>query len=704
MKNFLFSFLTMLIAAITSQAQNPLVKQWDYSYGGYDGDFLYHLLPTPDGGFLASGISTSDATFEKSQDNYDNSLYPTYDCWLIKCSTDGVKEWDKTLGGTNDEFFYSIITTKDGGYLMAASSRSPASGDISQQPIGDFDEWVVKLDAVGNIQWEKRYGGSANNGPGDLVQCPDGGYLLCGYTTSSISGDVSQAPYGNADYWILRIDSIGNKLWDKRYGGNQDESVYKVFKTNDGGFLLAGSSFSGISGVKTQANYVNGASDLWFVKIDSLGNFQWDKVIGSLDDDLSMDMFQTNDQHYMIAAVNYANAGADKTEDTYGVDDFWVMRTDSLLNIIWDHSVGGNSNEDEFGNIYLAADGNILVAGTSYSDPGVWKSEVNNGPENSWVVLLDSAGNKIWDKTILTGYTHCELGLAVQLQDGCYLFANDGDGFTDQEKTDQSYSFDYWCIKFCDTSAISQPPSSGVNFGTIQQEICEKFCTGFVDSSSNNPFSWMWLFPGGSPSSSTEQNPSQVCYNIAGMYDVTLITTSADGNDTLSLSNFITVFATPPLPVITQNGYVLSSSPAFTYQWQLNATDIPGATDQSYTVLQTGLYSVVVSNQLGCKSSSSTYVTITGMDDVTTELLISVYPNPSTGIITLSMEHVTPGNFRIGILNTIGKIIYSATVSISSSSFSRQIDLTQFPEGMYYLKLDSPLESKIVRILYQQTF
>src|SRR5206468_2307082 len=131
-------------------------------------------------------------------------------------------------------------------------------------------------------------------------------------------------------------------------------------------------------------------------------------------------------------------------------------------------------------------------------------------------------------------------------------------------------------------------------FSTSDTTLCEKFCTNYFDLSTNNPVSWQWIFEGGSPATSNVQNPVQICYNISGTYNVTLITIDSSGNsDTLILNNFITVFSTPPFPTITQASYTLTSSPANSYQWQFNSVDIPGATNQSYDVLQTGYYTVV---------------------------------------------------------------------------------------------------------------
>ncbi|HUM45372.1 MAG TPA: T9SS type A sorting domain-containing protein [Chitinophagales bacterium] len=695
MKQLLPCILLIAMCELSFAQTNPLVKQWDYSYGGYEGDFISQLLATPDGGFLAAGISQSDALFEKSEDNWDGSMFPTYDNWLIKCDANGTKQWDKTLGGTNDDFFYSVINTSDSGFLVIGSTRSPASGNITQSPIGIFDLWAVKLDASGIIEWDQRYGGNSSCAGTSAVQLPDGGYLLGGYTNSAQGDDVSEPSYGVGDFWIIRTDDAGNKLWDKRYGGSEDESVYAVFIAADGGFMLAGVSLSNASGLKSQDNYVNGKSDMWFVKTDSLGNYEWDKIIGSLDNDQGMDIVQAPGNKYLLATTNWADAGGDKTQTTQGAIDWWVVKTDDLMNVEWDLSIGGTGHEDDFGNVLVTAAGDYIIAGTSYSEANFWKSVPNNGPENTWIVVVDSNGNKLWDKTVLTGYSHTETGFGIQLTDGCYIFANDGDGFTDQEKTDQSFSFDYWCIKFCDTTT-QQPPVSSVSFSASQNTMCEKFCISYSDSSTNSPLNWQWFFPGGNPSFSTEQNPGNVCYNDPGTFDVTLITTSAGANDTLTVEDYITVYPTPPLPVITQDAYVLTSSPAFSYQWLLNTVNIPGATNQSYTVLQSGLYTVLTSNEQGCISSSDWYVSITGTDDLAINSSVSIYPNPSAGSFVVELNKDVSEETDISITNAIGQVIYHADKMMVPHF---EINLATQPDGIYFLQFKSQKGIDVTQIV-----
>ena len=218
-------------------------------------------------------------------------------------------------------------------------------------------------------------------------------------------------------------------------------------------------------------------------------------------------------------------------------------------------------------------------------------------------------------------------------------------------------------------------------------DVCEKFCVSFFDSSTNNPSSWQWEFPGGDPSSSTSQNPSNICYDIPGVYDVTLITTNSNGSDTLTLPDFITVYDTPPFPDITQVGYTLTSTFATTYQWQLNGIDIPGATNQSYEVLQTGFYTVVVGDENGCANSATTYVELTGIDNLVEQNLL-VLPNPSLGNFTLKWINGTGlQDVYINITNAVGQSVYSSHEENVSSNWEKEIFLGTEPAGIYYLEL-----------------
>ncbi|HYV91969.1 MAG TPA: LamG-like jellyroll fold domain-containing protein [Chitinophagales bacterium] len=250
----------------------------------------------------------------------------------------------------------------------------------------------------------------------------------------------------------------------------------------------------------------------------------------------------------------------------------------------------------------------------------------------------------------------------------------------------------YW-VRVFDGCGISSDTINVIQcnpFSATDTSICEKFCIDFFDQSVNNPTSWYWIFNGGNPSTSTQQNPAQICYNLPGLYDVTLITSGANGIDTLTLHNYITVLATPSAPTITQTGYTLTSSYSSSYQWQLNAVDIPGATDQSYTVLQSGYYTVIVSNENGCVNSFTVYVLISGVDEIAIEGT-SIFPNPAANRINIDLSGIKEPVSFLRITDDAGKVVMERkivrrTPCEENENQKVKIDVSNFAAGIYFVE------------------
>ena len=225
-------------------------------------------------------------------------------------------------------------------------------------------------------------------------------------------------------------------------------------------------------------------------------------------------------------------------------------------------------------------------------------------------------------------------------------------------------------------------------FGATATQICEKFCTDFIDSSTNNPTSWLWQFPGGTPASSTDQNPTNICYQTPGTFDVTLITASTSGNDTVTLPGFITVLPTPPIPVITQTGNVLTSTPAFSYQWQFNLIDIPGATNQSLTISQSGLYTVIIGDSTGCTTQANFTATLVGIAEISAGATIGIHPNPSNGNFVLEWEAEKNSDWlHIEIYNALGQSVFSSDEKNVNKNFKKEISLSVLARGIYFIEM-----------------
>jgi hypothetical protein len=681
--NFLQALLLFYFLFITefSFGQNPLMKQWDKRFGGSDDDYITGIQATSDGKYILSGYSYSGTGGNKTEPSQGGGDY-----WIVKIDAVGGFQWDKRFGGTWSDYHTSLKQTHDGGYILGGYSPSGIGGDKTQPSWGFDDYWIVKTDSLGNFQWDKRFGGTDDDALFSLQQTADGGYILGGYSYSGISGNKTQPSWGTCDYWIVKTDSLGNFQWDKRFGGTDDDLLFSLDQTTDGGFILGGYSVSGNNGDKTQPSW--GGRDYWIVKTDSLGNFQWDKRFGGTDDDYFSSLNKTMDGGFILGGYSVSGNNGDITQPSWGGRDYWIVKTDSSGNFQWDGRYGGSDSDDDVGNIVQTFDSGYLIAGTSYSGITGDKTENSLGIEQTWVVKTDSFGIKQWDKTIFTE-EHDEAGYAIQTNDGCYLIGNYTAAGIGGYKTQGSWngSNDYWIVKFCDTTL--QPLfSAGNSF------LCKKFCTNFFDQSYNNPIAWQWVFPGGDPSSSTNQNPVNICYNNSGTFDVTLITTNAYGNDTLTLTNYITVYPTPAFPVITQTGYTLTSSLANSYQWQFNSVDIPGATNQSYDAQQSGYYTVFITDQNGCVSSTTTYILIDGIEDVNSGADVLIYPNPSNGDFNVELLNCQIADeLKIEIRNTIGQIIFSSEDRISSADWVTEIDLRssdtidRIPAGVFFIEI-----------------
>ena len=467
MKKILFS---LLLISHFSFGQNTLVEQWDHRYGGSGFENLFSIQKTADGGFILGGYSDSPVSGDKSEPGWGGDDY-----WIMKVNSNGFKQWNKRYGGTDHDEFTAVIQTKDGGYILGGYSRSDISGDKSQDAWDDNDPfynaadyWIVKTDSQGNKLWDKRFGGSSEDQLSCILQTSDGGYIIGGSSKSDSSGDKTQQSWNvitfGWDYWIVRIDSVGNKLWDKRYGGSGQDYLFSMLKTNDGNYLLGGWSSSGAEGDKTEPDW-GGGGDYWIVKIDTAGNKLWDKSFGGLDYDILYSMQQTMDGGFVLAGNSYSGIGGNKNSSSYGGLDYWLVKVDVEGNKEWDQDYGGDDDEEILGNVICTQDGGYLLSGASLSDSSGDKTE--NNPlfsKDTWIVKTDDQGNKQWDKTIFNNGWN-ETGFGIETGYGCYLFANSTDAEIGGYKTQHSRGLDdYWTVQFCDTSIATNASILHGNF------------------------------------------------------------------------------------------------------------------------------------------------------------------------------------------------------------------------------------------------
>ena len=352
--------------------------EWQKTYGGTGEDIATSIVPTSDGGYIMTGYSNS-------ADGDVTNLNGNTDIWVVKITSNGTISWQKTLGGTGTEYSGNIIETSGGGYMIAGRSNS-LDGDVTGGH-GAMDAWLVKLTSTGSIDWQKTYGGSGEEGAIFIKETSDAGFFFTGYTTST-DGDLT-SNQGGYDYWGVKVSSTGVLDWQKNLGGTSEDIAYTMDETANGDFILSGSSLSSNGDItNAKGNYdfwvaklsasgvllnegsfggdndddaraikatsdggfliagrtstfengdvtgQNGSQDFWLAKIKADFTLDWQVCMGGTSADYANAISILNDGTEILLAGASNSANGDVTTN-YGASDYWVVK-------LSDPSVGVN--------------------------------------------------------------------------------------------------------------------------------------------------------------------------------------------------------------------------------------------------------------------------------------------------------------------------------------------------------------------------
>ena len=250
-------FFLVLSSCFSALAAEPL-EEWNLTFGGQYADGAWCLQETEDGGNILVGNSASRG--EGSD--------------LLLIRTDGMGKciWSRIWGGSGEDVGYFVQETRDGGFIVTGSTKSFSMGEELL--------WLVKTDGNGNLSWDKTFGGfvsSSGDGGWSVDETDDGGYIITGYTQSLGSG--------RKDLWLLKTDGQGSKIWDKTFGGREDDVGMSVLQSRDGGYIVAGRT----------ASFGKGGDDIWLLKTDSLGEEQWNETFGGKQDDAGFQVVELTD-------------------------------------------------------------------------------------------------------------------------------------------------------------------------------------------------------------------------------------------------------------------------------------------------------------------------------------------------------------------------------------------------------------------------
>ncbi len=385
--------------------------QWQKTLGGTDLDEARCIHQTDDSGYIIVGNTLSN-----NGDVLGN--HGGWDFWVVKMSSTGSIQWKKTLGGTNNDWPYTIQQTTDGGYIVAGFSES-SNGDVSNNH-GEKDAWLIKLSNTGTVQWEKAYGGSAWESANSIQQTSDGGYVFAGIAQSS-DGDVSGV-HGDLDFWVVKINGQGDIEWQKALGGTGEDIANSIKQTSDGGYIVTGRTSSNDGDV----SYNHGNVDYWVVKINSAGIIEWQKSLGGTSTEVSFDINQTINGEYIV--IGYSSSSNGDISGHHGGKDIWVVRLNNEGEIVWQKSLGGSDQDWGYSIALTSGDGCILAGGTRSSDGDVLG---NHGFDDIWLVKLNVLGELEWQRTL--GGSQSEVCFSFQQTNDngyalCgYTWSTDGD-------------------------------------------------------------------------------------------------------------------------------------------------------------------------------------------------------------------------------------------------------------------------------------
>jgi len=446
-----------IILSFSINAQTFVIEN-QKTIGGSLDDVCKKVIQLDNGNLLLILDSNSPISGDKTINSYGLNDY-----WIICIDSTLNIKWQKVYGGTGSDMIIDVIFSYN-QIVVIGNSTSPISGNktVANFGSGTSDIWIVCLDINGNEKWQKAYGGSENEKARKIIGNGKN-YFLLSTSQSNISGTKSENSKGGYDYWISEIDSLGNQLWDKTIGGNNNDNASSFTIYNSDTLIIVGSSLSTISGDKTE-NRISSSSyepDIWTMMfLLNSKNIAWDKTLGGLKEDGNMygkseSVLVLNRFIYLISKSN-SGIGGTKTSLDYGTYDIWLNKLNSNGVKIWDKTYGG-SDFDAPEDIQWISNERFLIYGSSSSDISGNKTSGTNGSSDLWFLTIDTLGNIVSDFNI--GGADADFGAnIIKLTNGSFLVSSTSNSSISGDKTENSKgALDSWTIKLSFYAGLAEP-------------------------------------------------------------------------------------------------------------------------------------------------------------------------------------------------------------------------------------------------------
>jgi hypothetical protein len=511
-------------------------------------------------------------------------------------------EWQNTITGNDYDILSSVEQTSDGGYILAGMSNSAVFGDKTEACMGGVDYWIIKLNSTGIIEWQNTIGGNQPDVPSIIKQTSDGGYIVGGYTYTSENGDVTESNLGGTDIWIVKLNSIGAIEWQNTIGGNNNDNLSSLAQTSEGGYIVGCSSISGISGDKNEANIGLWTFDYWILKLDISGNIEWQNTIGGENSDLLTTVEQVSDGGYIIGGYSDSGISGDKSETSYGGSDYWVLKLNQFGNIEWQNTIGGDATDFLY-STSQTSDGGYILGGYSNSSISGDKTEANIGDLDYWITKLNSTGVIEWQNTI-GGTGQDAFTTLHQTQDSGYILGGFSSSPISGDKTESNYASDYWIVKTTEEGALDWQTTIGGTGYDYLSALQETSDGGYI--------------LGGYSASGISGDKTEIAMGVADYWIVKLagncsptteicngIDDNCDGLIDNDIIVTIDISAGGPTTFCQGGSVVLTATHSGeSIQWKKNEVYISGATSSTYTATTSGMYSAVTTSACGAATSA----------------------------------------------------------------------------------------------------
>jgi hypothetical protein len=345
------------------------ILEWQKCFGGTEDDYSRRIIQCSDSGYMITGFSNSN-------DGDVSGNHGRTDYWVVKTDVNGSLQWQRSLGGTLDEWASTCIEPEPGTYIIGGYAAS-SNGDVAHQH-GYYDEWIVALNDTGGIMWQSSLGGTGGESASKVIKTSDGGFMVLG-TTASSNGDVS-FNHGMNDIWLVKLDAFTGLQWEKTYGGSDGDMGESIIETSSGGYCVAGYTFSNDGDVSDN----HGNYDGWVINVDSAGNLLWQKTLGGSGDDFMYSLIEdTNGMFIISGGTSSVDSGI---TNNHGTSDMWLTVLDNTGSLQWQKCFGGFGPDNGNSIMHAEEGGYLMGGGTGATDGDVTG---NHGSWDAWLVKLN---------------------------------------------------------------------------------------------------------------------------------------------------------------------------------------------------------------------------------------------------------------------------------------------------------------------------